>query len=285
MLVNLLDQGGFCNRLTHAAAFLTVAAEYNFRVVHSPLARYKKNLPAITGNILCLTPHKSVYSCTGYAQTTASRILRSYCKKFLRSQSVRQFATIPKEYSDVSLSQDAILKKAKHSFLCFDFGWPVAPEPLVEKHKDAVLQLLQFPASDTMAVQQEFASIKKSKGELIGLHIRRGDYQNIKNGQYFWEIEQYKELAKRITQNSSNRVIICSNEQINPQDWDDLPVHYFPPDQIKDIIRLASCDFIVGPPSTFSAWAAFTGKKPIAHLQRPNAAIKFAPPQLMGSLE
>lgn len=285
MLVNLLDQGGLCNRLTHAAAFLAASKEFGFPVIHAPLARYKKKLPVVTNNIICLSPYNKFHSVTAFAQTTTSRVVRSCCRKYLKKQSVRNVTSIPTEYSNISLIQEDILNKAKHSLLCFDFGWPTIPQDLAEKHKNTVLQQLQFPTIDSNAVRHEFESIDKRKGDIIGLHIRRGDYQHIKNGQYFWSIEEYKKLIERITKSTGNQVVICSNEPLNLHDWKDLPIYYFQPDQIKDIIRLSLCDYVIGPPSTFSAWAAFMGNKKIAHLEQSDADIKFASPQLMDSLE
>jgi hypothetical protein len=39
---------------------------------------------------------------------------------------------------------------------------------------------------------------------------------------------------------------------------------------------LASCDYIVGPPSTFSLWASFYGQVPLCFLQKPDEFLALA---------
>jgi hypothetical protein len=39
---------------------------------------------------------------------------------------------------------------------------------------------------------------------------------------------------------------------------------------------LASCDYIVGPPSTFSLWASFYGQVPLCFLQKPDEPLALA---------
>jgi hypothetical protein len=36
--------------------------------------------------------------------------------------------------------------------------------------------------------------------------------------------------------------------------------------ELEDMYALAGCDYIIGPPSTFSMWASFIGKVPLFHL-------------------
>jgi hypothetical protein len=36
---------------------------------------------------------------------------------------------------------------------------------------------------------------------------------------------------------------------------------------VNDLWTLSKCDFVFGPPSTFSQWASFYGKVPLLHLR------------------
>ena len=36
---------------------------------------------------------------------------------------------------------------------------------------------------------------------------------------------------------------------------------------VHDLHTLAACDYLIGPPSTFSQWASFSGNTPLLHLE------------------
>ncbi|MCW3058345.1 MAG: hypothetical protein JWQ02_166, partial [Capsulimonas sp.] len=38
---------------------------------------------------------------------------------------------------------------------------------------------------------------------------------------------------------------------------------------------LSECDYILGPPSTFTAWASFYGQKPLYKILEPEAAVSL----------
>lgn len=100
---------------------------------------------------------------------------------------------------------------------------------------------------------------------IVGVHIRRGDYRFWQSGHYFFEMNEYREICNRIKYlYPKNRIkfFISTNEHIDNYDWKD--VDYFTITQstaMKDLYCLSKCDYIVGPPSSFSRWAAYIGRK------------------------
>ena len=53
----------------------------------------------------------------------------------------------------------------------------------------------------------------------------------------------------------------------------DLKCFSGPRTVIGDLIALSKCDLILGPPSTFSGWAAWYGKVPIHFLENPTISL------------
>ncbi len=47
-----------------------------------------------------------------------------------------------------------------------------------------------------------------------------------------------------------------------------LQVTFGTGDLIEDMYALASCDYLIGPPSTFTMWASFYGKVPLNIIRR-----------------
>ena len=62
---------------------------------------------------------------------------------------------------------------------------------------------------------------------------------------------------------------MCSNERIDNRTFENLPYemrqHNGTP--YEDLYCLSCCDYIVGPPSTFSLWASFLKNVPLYHIR------------------
>lgn len=127
---------------------------------------------------------------------------------------------------------------------------------------------------------------------LVGVHIRRGDYAEWQNGKYYFEIETYKKLMNEIIRLMPNKrvsFLICSNEMIDSANWEGLDVSNGSGHLVEDMYSLAECDYLIGPPSTFSIWASFYGQKPLYTIENPEQVFQITdfrihddlvPPQL-----
>ena len=96
----------------------------------------------------------------------------------------------------------------------------------------------------------------------VGLHLRLGDYKIWMDGRYFFELEDYVGVARAIHAQLGDRphvFHVFSDQALDPSVFSGLPVTCSGNDLFEDFGRLSRCDLIVGPPSTFSTWAAFIG--------------------------
>ena len=124
--------------------------------------------------------------------------------------------------------------------------------------------------------------IKKLKEEsdlVIGVHIRRGDYASWHNGRFFYEIETYHQLMKKIANLYANRRVsffISSNEDFSIEIFNGLRCERFgnePSGAILDLYTLSLCDRVIGPFSTFSRWASFIGETPLCFIESKDQQI------------
>jgi hypothetical protein len=113
---------------------------------------------------------------------------------------------------------------------------------------------------------------------LIGVHIRRGDYKNFENGRYYYEnkifINNMLKL-KDLFPDKKLTFLICSNEKINLNEFKNLNVHLGTGHFIEDLYSLARCNYIIGPPSTYSMWASFYGQVPLFQMKEREEAINL----------
>lgn len=151
-------------------------------------------------------------------------------------------------------------------------GWLIRSWKLVDQHQHAIREILRPRSTFAKEVTAKMKEIRKSYSFVVGMQIRHGDYRHWRNGEYFHTTEEYVAWMNSIykTYSDQNLVfLVTSDEYQDPQLFKGLPVvfssgsvnlggHY-----LLSILELSECDIICGPNSTFSAWAALFGNKPL----------------------
>ncbi len=128
------------------------------------------------------------------------------------------------------------------------------------------------------------SGLRRSSDLLIGVHVRRGDYREYRNGQYYFDDATYRRVMEELAEQRSDkqvRFFLCSNEPIELDNFAGLPVFTLPSAAgIEDLHALSLCDYIFGPPSTYSMWASYYGQVPLQFITEGKDALaleKFSP--------
>ena len=126
-------------------------------------------------------------------------------------------------------------------------------------------------------VNTYFDEVKNKADVIVGLHIRKGDYKTWLNGSYYFEDYIYESLMSQVEEIFPQKKVIffvATNGEIS-----DLITRKHSIFRIKsgtaahDLFGLSKCDYIIGPPSTFSKWAALVGKVPLHHVYDKNEKL------------
>lgn len=82
---------------------------------------------------------------------------------------------------------------------------------------------------------------------------------------------------KQISKQISGRVcfVICSTDQVNCEFFSGLTTIQKGQSAIQDLYILSQCDYIVGPPSSFSMWASFYGQVKLNFIRDTNEKINL----------
>ncbi|MBA3938196.1 MAG: hypothetical protein H0X38_12090 [Planctomycetes bacterium] len=117
----------------------------------------------------------------------------------------------------------------------------------------------------------------RTRGDVvIGVHIRHGDYRQHLGGRFFYELPVYAGLMRQLAAALAPRravFLVCSNATNGPEDFAGLAIAPGPGHMVADLHALSRCDHIFGPPSSFSAWAAFHGQVPYRMIEDPAQPI------------
>lgn len=156
-----------------------------------------------------------------------------------------------------------VLKRRKH----FVDGWALRHD-IEDSCLDEVKELFRPNDNVIKDVQSAFAERRKQNLLIIGIHIRRGDYKTWHNGDYYYEFKEYANICRRVLKqfNCDASFFIASNESLNIGDFQNIPIFQVKGSVAHDLYALSCCDYIIGPPSSFSRWASFVGKVPIHFL-------------------
>jgi len=107
---------------------------------------------------------------------------------------------------------------------------------------------------------------------VVGVHIRHGDYRQHLGGRFFWPVATYAGFMRRMVELLSPRPVaflVCSNAVHKPDDFSGFVADFGPGHLVSDMAALAQCNYILGPPSSFSSWAAFQGRNKLLRLEDP----------------
>ena len=177
-------------------------------------------------------------------------------------------------------------------------GWYARWYDLFLKYKSEILELFAFLPEVEEKVKAILSPTHPRTSNLeprkLGLHIRRGDYKTWQNGQFYFTDEEYVRVIKSFINNlpsihpqPSNlaHIFICGNDPTLNKEYyrkelSSLPVSLTFPDGNpgEDLCLLSHCDYLIGPPSTFTLVASMYHDIPLCWLSdtsRPITAASF----------
>ncbi|NNK80588.1 MAG: hypothetical protein HKO93_03735 [Flavobacteriales bacterium] len=153
-------------------------------------------------------------------------------------------------------------------------------KPQVELDRSILSELFKPKKTAQQKVEDFVLDKRKDYDLLVGIHIRRGDYKDYKDGIYYYSDNQYAHLMQQIeVQNPDKKIgfILCSNTATDLDKYRPLEVFRLEDaGMIEDLQALSQCDYILGPPSTYSMWASFVGEAPLYLVKDPNTPISLA---------
>lgn len=144
--------------------------------------------------------------------------------------------------------------------------WNECLDKTIEEETLAAVRTFFSPSEYVIQnIENDFKVNKSKDTVIVGVHIRRGDYESWLGGKYFFSLSQYANCCKRICSIFPGRIkfLLCSNEKVDLTKFNGLEVFQLTnSDSVHDLYGLSKCDYIIGPPSTYSTWASFIGEKP-----------------------
>lgn len=267
--------GQLGNRLFQFAHLIAFAAERGLRVANPGFQDYARDFPAFAGDALCRWPAARVAVPPRLTETLhrQTEVLVGLARRARGGRGPLRL--VETEAGDErSIAELGIARMGGRARLVLVTGWGLRDDAALARQA-ALLRALFAPAAERARAADAAVAAARARGEvLVGLHVRRGDYARFARGRYFWSPDEYAEIARRARELVPGRrvaVLACGDDREALRAIPD--VAHGPGQLVEDLAALGRCDLILGPPSTFSAWAAFAGRVPLRHLEAPDEPL------------
>ena len=158
-------------------------------------------------------------------------------------------------------------------------GWQYRDETSLHKHAPAIRAYFTPRTPHLQTVEKSVAAARATCDVLVGVHVRRGDYISFMDGRYYYDPSVYREIMEKVRRRLKGRetgFLVCSNEPVNTASYSGINVHRGPDHLIGDMYALARCDYLIGPPSTYTLWASYYGGVPLLQITRADTEAVLA---------
>jgi hypothetical protein len=144
-------------------------------------------------------------------------------------------------------------------------GWFVRYYDLFLKYRQEICDLFEIDKQYTEAVKKKMREAEGNDKILrLGVHIRRGDYAKWEDGRYYYDDAVYVRHIQAFAALHSDEnvhVYLSTNdsevsEAAYQKQCPNVRIHCLGGSAPEDLYMLSECDYLIGPPSTFSLVAA-----------------------------
>ena len=277
-------EGQLGNRIFQAAAFQAAAWEMGFSVLNPALGPYAEFFPALAEDFFC-RPGQELPMARWrllFCRTLDALTSRPLHPVWAAGGCAVLDITASHDGSeeDYDLCGEEFQRILSRHRLVVAKGWKFRAHAALKSRRDEVVRLFTPHSGIRAEVERHIAQARSGCDILVGLHVRRGDYANWLGGKFFYGLDAYADwlkAANALWPGKKVGFLICSNESVD--DLLHLPgvsASAGPGAPITDLYALAACDFLIGPPSTFTLWASYYGGAPLHMLMEKDQTLQIA---------
>ena len=250
MIYSIQCSGQMCNRIVWFVQTLATAIDLKTNIVH-PFGREIRSFSDLHPEAL---PGIKV-RCFDWGRCIPVDVLHGW---MLRLRGMKQ------EYYDANAERcEAWRRDGRRNILLWN--WYFRNDAAIVRHREKIVAFLRAKECHCVRPRQIVGELRKDGLLVVGVHMRRGDYKVAVPDLYF-DDDTFLRFMREFESSCGRRVkfLAVSNEPVDvaffKNNGIDLTCASGTPQE--DVVTLSLCDYIMGPESTFSWWAAYYGGKP-----------------------
>jgi hypothetical protein len=291
-LVIARRMGRLANRLVLFASFAAFAEEHGYGLTNVTFHSYEGWFEATRRNISCRYPPPRRRSMVDLIPGLNPLLRRTRVLTHLargasavveRCGWFRPWAVTWRDTAQAGitwLDDDAATAFLRPARVVFVNGWTFRAPRLLRKHAAKIREFFRPVAEVRAHVERTLRPLRERADVIVGVHVRRGDYRTWQGGRYFYPPAAYAAWMREFAAAWPGRRVgffVSSDEPLPAAEFAPLDVQFAGgPTAVHDLHALAACDYLFGPPSTFSQWASFAGDTPVQHLEAADEHVDLA---------
>jgi hypothetical protein len=256
---------------------MAVANEYGHSLVDLSLREYEPLFDLQKLATKKAHVPKRVLGFSVASSRTLDLSIRAAIRLLVRLQSifplVKRFVEVvtPPRCGRVNLDDPVWAEKFREKRKIFIFcDWNTLAPRTFSKHKAWVLEGIRPRKEAASRVVSFVEELRHGRPFLVGLVVRREDYETYMNGKYFFSMAAYRQVADRmlkLLRGRKVRFFICSIDEEDFSVFDGLDFLFRSGHPIENLYTLSECDYIISVPSTYAMWASLVGGVPAYFLE------------------
>jgi hypothetical protein len=282
MIILLNRCGQLGNRLFMFANFIALAQKYDLKITNLAFFEFQRHFTQTEQDLFCRYPYKKFKFIKHREVNYLLYLIFFYFFKILNKINIfkKRLMIVDLDNGHLKLDLDNFdskaLQIAKNGLLVVVYGWVDVFTKIDPQQSAAIKDYFIIKNEHKKNVDQLIQKARKLGEIIVGVHIRHGDYARFRKGKYFYSLEAYVKLLNQCQGLVSNKrvvFLICSNELQKPDCLKGINHIFGTGHRVEDLYALAHCDYLIGPPSTYTMWASFYGHVPLYSIE--NAEHKF----------
>ena len=155
------------------------------------------------------------------------------------------------------------------------YGWYFRNPKGIKKYRSEIISAFKPRKEIWEKVESANNNLRKKYKQVIGVHIRKGDYEKFGHGKFYFTDSEAEKIVREYCLNfnldkDSTCLLICSNGKVDTELFNEYNIYVHKDnDPVIDLFLLSKCDYIIGSDSTFGNFAAYFGDIPYIVFQRP----------------
>jgi hypothetical protein len=282
MIVIASKPGQLANLLFVFGHFIAAAREHDLAIVNPAFDEYVEYFEATRPGFVARYPLRPGSAKGSKATRKLIYQLAYYLTRIVVRSPIKFpfIKAITLDWEDeLELDDPEFLKLTQATKVILAQGWLFRANASFAKHADAIRDFFRPVAPVQANVDALIKRARANRDVLVGVHIRQGDYRTFQGGRFFHETEGYVQLMDRVRQffpGKQIRFLICSNVKQEEEKFAAFDFTFGTNHFVEDMYAFAQCDYLVGPPSTYTMWASFYGRTPLFMVDDLSREIDFS---------
>jgi hypothetical protein len=269
MIVIADKPGQLGNMLFLFSHFIGRALESNLTISNPAFDDYADRFPATQKDLFCRFPARQSRFAGQFFRRmlfSASNLAVRLLSKVGGNLGFVQAITLHDWVTPYAIDAPEFIELARTRRMILVRGWLFRDVPSLRKHAPSIRKFFQPHETNQRNIDELIARARRNSDVLIGVHVRQGIIHFANTRKYFYSGQRYAEMMDELTAMfPGQRVsyLICSDWPQDPGLFSRFDVTFGTGDLVEDMYAFARCDYLIGPPSTFTMWASFYGDVPL----------------------